>query len=248
MKRRYGSGMKCQHCGSETVVKNGCRRHGRQRWRCLDCERTYGPVDQCPVASAKREAALAHSLDGLRLRATERLVGVSYNAVMNWVLAEVEGQVLAAAKAEEVTWVEADNLWTYAGPQKTACWLWWAIDRVSIQVCAWTLGGSWDRNSPSPGCAASARRPHHILHRLLVPLTKASSFAQQRHLHGKATHSPSKVTTTTSASISPVCDPKPIAPPRNCQPRRQAFSGICSRNPLSISNEQSRYLHQINYI
>jgi hypothetical protein len=42
-------------------------------------------------------------------------VGVSHNAVMNWVLEEVEGKALAAAKADEVEWIEADELWTYVG-------------------------------------------------------------------------------------------------------------------------------------
>ncbi len=64
---------------------------------------------------AKRASALAHYLEGVGLRATERLVGVSHNAVMNWVLEEVEGKALAAAKADEVEWIEADELWTYVG-------------------------------------------------------------------------------------------------------------------------------------
>ena len=67
---------------------------------------------------AQRAAALAHYLEGVGLRATERLVGVSHNAVMNWVLEAVEGKALAAAQPEEVEWVEADELWTYVGQKK----------------------------------------------------------------------------------------------------------------------------------
>ena len=59
---------------------------------------------------AKRASALAHYLEGVGLRATERLVGVSHNAVMNW--------VLAAVAPGEVEWVEADELWTYVGQKK----------------------------------------------------------------------------------------------------------------------------------
>ena len=110
--------MKCQHCGSEAVVKNGCSRHGRQRWLCRGCKKTCGEEDHRRVEPARRESALAHYLEGVGLRATERLVGVSHNAVMNWVLEEVEGKALAAAKPEEVTWVEADELWTYVGQKK----------------------------------------------------------------------------------------------------------------------------------
>ena len=39
-------------------------------------------------------------------------MGVSHNAVMNWVLEELEGQALGLAKPEEVAFVEADE----AGP------------------------------------------------------------------------------------------------------------------------------------
>ena len=67
---------------------------------------------------AKRASALAHYLEGVGLRATERLVGVSHNAVMNWVLEAVEGKVLAAAEPGEVEWVEVDELWTYVGQKK----------------------------------------------------------------------------------------------------------------------------------
>jgi hypothetical protein len=70
------------------------------------------------VEGAKRESALEHYLQGVGLRATERLVGVSHNAVMNWVRAEVEGKALAAAKPEEIEWVEADELWTYVGQKE----------------------------------------------------------------------------------------------------------------------------------
>ena len=75
------------------MVKNGCSRHGRQRWLFRDCQRTCGEVDQRRVVPAKWEAALAHYLEGVGLRATERRGGVSHNAVLNWVLAAVEGRV-----------------------------------------------------------------------------------------------------------------------------------------------------------
>ena len=75
--------MKCIHCGSEAVVKNGCSRHGRQRWLCRACHKTSGEKDHRRVDPAKRASALAHYLKGVGLRATERLVGVSHNAVMN---------------------------------------------------------------------------------------------------------------------------------------------------------------------
>ena len=104
--------MQCAHCASEELVKNGLSRHGHQRWLCRDCGRTCGEQDHRRVEPAKRASALAHYLEGVGLRATERLVGVSHNAVMNWVVEEVSEQVLAQMPPEEVEWVEADELWT----------------------------------------------------------------------------------------------------------------------------------------
>ena len=44
---------------------------------------------------------------------------MSHNAGMNWVLTTVGSKVLAAAKPEEVPWVEAEEIWAYLG-QKNA--------------------------------------------------------------------------------------------------------------------------------
>ena len=100
------------------MVKNGRSRHARQRWLCPHCHKTCGERDHRRVEPAKRASALAHYLEGVGLRATERLVGVSHNAVMNWVLEAVAGKALAGVKPDEVEWVEADELWTYVGQKK----------------------------------------------------------------------------------------------------------------------------------
>jgi transposase-like protein len=111
-------GMKCPHCESEKIVKNGISRHGHQRWICRGCEKTFGEKDKRRVDPAKKEQALAYYLEGVGLRATERLLGVSHNSVMNWVLEEVAGKILPSLESDEVKWVEADELWTYVGKKK----------------------------------------------------------------------------------------------------------------------------------
>ncbi len=156
--------MKCQNCASEEVVKNGSSRHGRQRWLCRACGKTSGEKDHRRVEPAKRASALAHYLEGVGLRATERLVGVSHNAVMNWVLEEVEGKALAAAKADEVEWIEADELWTYVGqkkrpagcggllivlPRKSADGRWGIVEPKRP--------AAWMRSFLTPGTSPSAR-------------------------------------------------------------------------------------------
>ena len=68
--------------------------------------------------------------------------------------------------------------------KKTACWLWWAIDRTTKQVCGWTLG---DRGAETAR-ALDAQLPHaaHITYCTDFWHPYGLIFAQHRHLQGKA--------------------------------------------------------------
>ena len=112
--------IQCAQCGSARIVKNGRSRHGHQRFKCRACGVTFGDLDHRRVEPGLRENALRHYVKGVGLRATERLVGVSHNSVMNWVREEVAGQALAQVDAAEIDTIEADELWTYVG-KKRAC-------------------------------------------------------------------------------------------------------------------------------
>ena len=88
--------MNCPHCANIHVVKNGISRHGHQRWLCRECGRTFGAKNHRLVAPELKEFALRHDMEGVGPRATERLVGVSHNSLMNWVKQEVAGKVLSS--------------------------------------------------------------------------------------------------------------------------------------------------------
>jgi hypothetical protein len=115
------------------------------------------------VNPEKRASALRHYLEGVGQRATERLVGVSHNSVMNWVLEEVEGKALARVDASEVEWVEADELWTYVGKKKkiAGCGgLLIVLPRKSADG-RWAIveprrPGAWMRNFLTAGTSRSA--------------------------------------------------------------------------------------------
>jgi transposase-like protein len=110
--------IQCNSCSSTELVKNGRSRHGHQRYRCKSCGVTFGDVDRRLVSQELKENALQHYAEGVGLRATERLVGVSHNSVMNWVRQEVAGKALAKVDASEISYVEADELWSYVGEKK----------------------------------------------------------------------------------------------------------------------------------
>lgn len=69
-------------------------------------------------------------------------------------------------------------------PKKTACWLWWAVDRATKKICGWTLG---DRGTETARRLA-AQLPHaaHITFCTDFWHPYGLIFAQHRHLQGKA--------------------------------------------------------------
>lgn len=140
--------MKCAHCGSDQLVMNGKSLHGNQRWLCRECGRSCGETDRRRVPEEKRKAALQHYLEGIGQRATERLVGVSHNSVMNWVLKEVEGKALAAVHPDEVEIVEADELWSFVGKKKRIA----GCGGLLIVLPRKSAGGRWAIAAPKrPG-------------------------------------------------------------------------------------------------
>ena len=110
--------MNCPHCQTANSIKNGTSRHGHQRWRCRACQKTFGEIDRRLVPPELKAAALAQYMEGVGQRATERLLGVSHNSITNWVKKVVQDKVLQATPADQVEWVEADELWTYIAKKK----------------------------------------------------------------------------------------------------------------------------------
>jgi hypothetical protein len=155
--------MKCCHCTSARVVKNGRSRHGHQRWLCRDCHRTCGERDRRRVPPDQRAAALNHYLEGVGLRATERLVGVSHNAVMNWVLEAVADKVLAQVPPGTVEWVEADELWTYVGKKNKRV----GYGGLLIVIPSRSAAGRWGIVAP--------KRPSGWMRNFLMPRISLSA-------------------------------------------------------------------------
>ena len=109
----------CIHCQSPQTVKNGISCHGRQRYLCRNCKRTFGLHNHRRIDDALREQALRLYAEGLGLRAIERVLVVSHNSVINWVRLEVAGKALERVDAADIHTVEVDELWSFVG-QKNA--------------------------------------------------------------------------------------------------------------------------------
>lgn len=75
----------CQHDFSKKFGKD---RHGRQRYRCLECGKTWleerpQPIGNMRIPTDRAVMVLRQLLEGSSVRVTERLTGVNRNTICN---------------------------------------------------------------------------------------------------------------------------------------------------------------------
>ena len=140
-------------------MKNGKSMHGRQRWLCRDCRRTFGHSDRRRHPETLKQQALKLYLEGVGFRGIERLLGVSPVAVMHWVKAQAQAQPAAAVRAEAVAWVECDELCTFIGKKKIFA----GSGGLLIVLPRRSAGGRWGIVAP--------RRPTSFLTSYLTAIT-----------------------------------------------------------------------------
>jgi AcrR family transcriptional regulator len=77
--------MKCPHCHSEHVSRNG-HRNGKQRYLCKDCHKQFPETytTQGYSAAIKQRCLDLHK-QGIGFREIERTTGISHNTVIHWV-------------------------------------------------------------------------------------------------------------------------------------------------------------------
>jgi transposase-like protein len=110
--------MKCIHCASTTVSKNGHRR-GKQCYICRSCGRQFlESYDSPGYQNSIKEHCLKLYVNGMGFRAIERVTGVNHNTVINWV--KQAGTCLPdAPEASEIPEVtQIDELETFVGKKK----------------------------------------------------------------------------------------------------------------------------------
>ncbi len=78
--------IRCRHCGSNQVVKNGHAPNGKQLYRCRACQR-QGRERPTPHAypEDRRQEILRASQERSSLRGLQRTFGVSRNTVVGWI-------------------------------------------------------------------------------------------------------------------------------------------------------------------
>ena len=110
--------MKCIHCASIKISKNGHRR-GKQCYICRACGRQFLEIyDTLGYRNSIKEHCLTLYVNGMGFRAIERATGVNHNTVINWVK-QVGSALPNAPESSEIPEVaQVDELETFVGKKK----------------------------------------------------------------------------------------------------------------------------------
>jgi transposase-like protein len=77
--------IKCYHCGSDKIVKNGLAPNGKQKYKCLQCAKQSreSPAEK-GYSEERREEILRAYQERSSLRGLTRTFGVSRTTVSLW--------------------------------------------------------------------------------------------------------------------------------------------------------------------
>ena len=107
--------MKCPKCKIEEKFKSGLK-NGKQRYLCKRCGCNYIRSFSRGYHPKIREKAIAYYLEGCGFRRIERMLGMSYNSVINWVKQASKAVQKISEKyqmEEKVDVLELDEMCTF---------------------------------------------------------------------------------------------------------------------------------------
>src|SRR2546423_10839267 len=110
----------CQH---EHTKKHGKDRKGNQRFRCLDCGATFAKETAKPLGDMRismRDATLALGmiLEGMSIRACERLTGLHRDTIDDLILTvggNCQRLLDSRIQGVKVDDVQLDEIWSFVG-------------------------------------------------------------------------------------------------------------------------------------
>ena len=150
--------MTCHNCQS-VCKRSGKHRNGLQRYSCKQCRKTFTedhaqPLGDMRLPMEKAESILKLLVEGMSLRAIERVTGVHRDTIMRLLLLAGErSQKLMDAKMQNLNarYLEVDEIWCYVGkkrrnvrstdsPELGDQWVYVAIDAETKLVPSFRIG------------------------------------------------------------------------------------------------------------
>jgi transposase-like protein/IS1 family transposase len=148
-------------CAHEKLKKHGKNRNGSQRWKCARCGSTVTREMERPLGAMRIDLkdaanALRMLLEGLSIRACERITGLNRNTICDLILTVGENcdrLLQSMVKGINPAAVELDEIWGFVyakaktveakmlGPDVGDSWCWLAIDADSKLILSHAIGG-----------------------------------------------------------------------------------------------------------
>ncbi len=142
--------LSCPTCGSQAIVKNGQTRHGKQNYKCNDCDRQFVKNPQWRrIPEETKELIDRLLLEKIPLAGIARVLEVSEPWLQNYVNGKYETvprQVRVQAKPKGRLTVQMDELWSFVDDKGNEQWVWLALDVVTREIVGCYIG---DRSGES---------------------------------------------------------------------------------------------------
>ncbi|QDU31791.1 IS1 transposase [Anatilimnocola aggregata] len=191
-------------CTHEKLAKHGKDRKGNQRWKCCRCNVTVVREMERPLGNMRLEmdkavAVLKMLLEGMSIRACERITGVNRDTICDLVLhvgQNCDRFLKDGIRGVKAKYIELDEIWSFVGCKAKAAvgkenseemgdsWTWLAIDADSKLILSHAVGKR-DVNT----CDAFLSQ----LNRATVGRTQVTSDGFSTYTHGVPMHMGSRV-------------------------------------------------------
>jgi len=112
---------RCPKCQSESIVKNGMTKAGRQKYHCKACN-AYGTLNPSIQYTPERKAEILRAYhERSSMRGIQRTFGVARQTLAKWLKEKADSlpemPPLKESEPEDV--LELDELWSFVESKKT---------------------------------------------------------------------------------------------------------------------------------
>jgi IS1 family transposase len=147
--------IRCPHCISKNVTKNGHTHHGKQNHECQKCGKQFSENSQKKVISDEAKNQIKKLLlERLSLRGICRVMDISIGWLLKFISQlyrdlpeDLNVKVIHRNKLILFNLdIEADEMWSFVGNKKNKKWIWLALDPNTNQIVGFHGG---DRSKES---------------------------------------------------------------------------------------------------
>ena len=149
--------IKCPHCGSNNLVKQGRTVNGTQKWQCNSCKKHFLLEYRYRAWQAgTKEKIIEMTLNGSGVRDTGRVLKISKDTVCSVLkkTVRVNPYFLTPSGLDDFTEMEVeirfsaemDEFWSFVQNKGNQRWTWYAMERRSGIILAWHNGKRQDKD------------------------------------------------------------------------------------------------------